>query len=88
MKLGNFLTAMIVVYLLSILFGCWLNLKESRKEQLYWMERTKQEMIEHKRYLEQTMADVIVLVVINLFWGFVWYQVGKYVGRKEMANNE
>lgn len=33
------------------------------------------------------MADVIVLVAINLFWGFVWYQVGKYVGRKE-ANDE
>ncbi len=34
------------------------------------------------------MADVIVLVAINLFWGFVWYQVGKYVGRKEMTNDE
>lgn len=27
------------------------------------------------------MADVIVLVAMNLFWGFVWYQVGKYMGR-------
>ena len=50
MKLGHFLTAMFVVYLLSILFGCWLNLKES------------QEMIEHKRYLEYIEhADSIVL---------------------------
>ena len=62
MKLGNFLTAIFVVYLSSILFGCWLNLKESRKEQLYWMERTKQEMVEHERYLEYIEhADSVVL---------------------------
>lgn len=61
MKLGNFLTAMFVVYLLSIPFGCWLNLKESRKEQLYWMKRTEQEMIEHRLYLEYIgHADSVV----------------------------
>lgn len=62
MKLGHFLTAMFVVYLLSVLFGCWLNLKESRKEQLYWMERTKQEMIKHRLYLEYIgHSDSVVL---------------------------
>lgn len=34
------------------------------------------------------MDDAIVLTAINLFWGFVWYQVGRYVGRKEMNNDE
>lgn len=61
MKLGNFSTAMFVVYLLSMLFVCWLNLKESRKEQLYWMKRTEQEMIEHRLYLEYIgHADSVV----------------------------
>ena len=27
--------------------------------------------------------DVIILTALNLFWGYVWFQVGKYTGRKE-----
>lgn len=62
MKFGNFLIAMLVMYLLYMLFACWLKLKESRKEQLYWMKRTEQEMIEHERYLEYIEhADSVVL---------------------------
>ena len=28
-------------------------------------------------------ADVIILTALNLFWGYVWFQVGKFIGRKE-----
>lgn len=27
--------------------------------------------------------DLIVLTALNLFWGYVWFQVGKFIGRKE-----
>ncbi len=27
--------------------------------------------------------DVIILTALNLFWGYVWFQVGKFIGRKE-----
>lgn len=30
-----------------------------------------------------TTADIIVLTAINLFWGYVWFKVGKFIGRKE-----
>ena len=29
------------------------------------------------------MAGAIILTTLNLFWGWVWYNVGKHVGRKE-----
>lgn len=29
------------------------------------------------------MTEAIVLTLMNLFWGFVWFQVGKFIGRRE-----
>lgn len=30
-----------------------------------------------------TTLDIIVLTASNLFWGWVWFEVGKFIGRKE-----
>ena len=30
-----------------------------------------------------TTLDIIVLTALNLFWGWVWFEVGKIIGRKE-----
>ena len=29
-----------------------------------------------------TTLDIIVLTALNLFWGWVWFEVGKFIGRK------
>lgn len=29
-----------------------------------------------------TATDIIVLTALNLFWGWVWFEVGKFIGRK------
>ena len=29
------------------------------------------------------MTEAIVLTLMNLFWGFAWFQVGKFIGRRE-----
>lgn len=34
------------------------------------------------------MTDAIILTAINLFWGCVWFQVGKFLGRKEKENEQ
>lgn len=34
------------------------------------------------------MIDAIILTAINLFWGFMWYHIGKYIGRKEAENDK
>ena len=30
-----------------------------------------------------TTLDIIVLTALNLFWGWAWFEVGKFIGRKE-----
>lgn len=30
-----------------------------------------------------TTLDIIVLTALNLFWGLAWFEVGKFIGRKE-----
>lgn len=32
--------------------------------------------------------DLIVLTALNLFWGYVWFQVGKFIGRKEKEDEQ
>lgn len=32
--------------------------------------------------------EVIILTVLNLFWGWVWYNVGKFIGRKEKDDEQ
>lgn len=34
------------------------------------------------------MGEVIILTAINIFWGAMWYNVGKFVGRKEATNEQ
>ena len=34
------------------------------------------------------MAEAIVLTAVNLFCGYMWYWVGKYVGRYEERRKE
>lgn len=29
------------------------------------------------------MKEAILLTALNIFWGWVWFNVGKYIGRKE-----
>ena len=29
------------------------------------------------------MTDAIIITAVNLFWGWVWFNVGRYIGRKE-----
>lgn len=29
------------------------------------------------------ITEVILLTLVNLFWGYVWFEVGRYVGRRE-----
>lgn len=39
----------------------------------------------------QTMADAIIaviLLVINLFWGYVWFQIGRFIGQKEKEDEQ
>ena len=33
-----------------------------------------------------TTLDIIVLTASNLFWGLAWFEVGKFIGRKEKDN--
>ena len=33
-----------------------------------------------------TTTDIIVLTASNLFWGWAWFEVGKFIGRKEKDN--
>lgn len=35
-----------------------------------------------------TTLDIIVLAALNLFWGWAWFEVGKFIGRKEKQDNE
>ena len=30
-----------------------------------------------------TTLDIIVLTALNLFWGWAWFEVGRYIGRKD-----
>ena len=30
-----------------------------------------------------TTLDIIILTALNLFWGWAWFEVGKFTGRKE-----
>lgn len=30
-----------------------------------------------------TTLGIIVLTALNLFWGWAWFEVGKFIGRKE-----
>lgn len=30
-----------------------------------------------------TTLDIIVITALNLFWGRAWFEVGKFIGRKE-----
>lgn len=32
--------------------------------------------------------DVIILTALNLFWAYVWYNVGKFIGRKEKEDEQ
>ena len=32
------------------------------------------------------MTEAIILTAINLFWGWVWFNVGRCIGRKETKN--
>lgn len=37
------------------------------------------------------MADAIIaiiLLVINLFWGYVWFQIGRFIGQKEKEDEQ
>lgn len=29
------------------------------------------------------MTEAIILTAINLFWGWVWFEAGRIIGRKE-----
>ena len=29
------------------------------------------------------MAEAIILTAVNLFWGWVWFNVGRCIGRRE-----
>lgn len=33
------------------------------------------------------ITEVILLTLVNLFWGYVWFEVGRYIGRKEVRND-
>ena len=33
-----------------------------------------------------TTTEIIVLTALNLFWGWVWFEAGKIMGRKEKDN--
>lgn len=35
-----------------------------------------------------TTTDTIFLTALNLFWGWVWFEVGKFMGRKEKENEK
>ncbi len=30
-----------------------------------------------------TATDAIILITMNLFWGYIWFQIGRITGRKE-----
>ena len=30
-----------------------------------------------------TTLDIIILTALHLFWGWAWFEVGKFIGRKE-----
>ncbi len=30
-----------------------------------------------------TDTDAIILITMNLFWGYIWFQIGRLIGRKE-----
>ena len=31
----------------------------------------------------RAMNEAIILTAINLFWGYVWFEVGRFIGRRE-----
>lgn len=33
-------------------------------------------------------TEVIILTLLNLFWGYVWFEIGRYVGRKEKEHEQ
>lgn len=33
-------------------------------------------------------TEVIIITLVNLFWGFVWFEVGRWIGRKENEKND
>lgn len=33
------------------------------------------------------MGGIILLILQTLFWAYVWFEVGRYVGRKEACND-
>lgn len=33
------------------------------------------------------ITEVILLTLVNLFWGYVWFEVGRFIGRKEARND-
>lgn len=35
------------------------------------------------KQVKRMMKEAILLTALNIFWGWVWFNVGKYIGRKE-----
>lgn len=38
--------------------------------------------LEFYRFIKMT-TEVIIITLMNLVWGFVWFEVGRWIGRKE-----